>query len=102
MSQGSLYLLAADAILVIHGAFVAFVIIGLVLIYVGHGMTWHWIRNRWFRLLHVGAIAVVVLQSWLGVICPLTLWEMRLRELGGRRHLPGYLHPVLAPYPAVL
>ena len=33
-------------------------------------------RHLWFRLAHLTAIAVVVLQAWFGVICPLTTLEM--------------------------
>ncbi|HNW02426.1 MAG TPA: DUF2784 domain-containing protein, partial [Burkholderiaceae bacterium] len=33
----------------------------------------------WFRLAHLGAIAIVVAQSWFGIICPLTTLEMWLR-----------------------
>jgi hypothetical protein len=67
-----LYVLAADAVLMLHVLFVAFVIVGLVLIVVGRLMSWSWVRNWWFRVIHLVAIGIVVLQSWLGVICPLT------------------------------
>lgn len=78
-----LYGLAADAMLLLHVLFVAFVVFGLVLILVGGARNWAWIRNPWFRLAHLAAIAVVVVQSWLGVICPLTTIEMSLRERAG-------------------
>lgn len=83
MADGALYLLAADAILLIHAAFVAFVVLGLVLIVLGKLRRWAWVRNPWFRYAHVAGIGVVVLQSWLGAICPLTTWEMALRERAG-------------------
>jgi hypothetical protein len=67
----------------VHLLFVAFVIFGLVFIVVGKLRAWSWIRNPWFRWLHVASIGVVVLQSWLGSICPLTTWEMALREKAG-------------------
>lgn len=77
------YLIAADLLLLTHVLFVAFVVIGLVLILVGKFRHWSWVRNPWFRLAHVGSIGIVVLQSWLGVICPLTTWEMALRARAG-------------------
>lgn len=83
MESRGLYLLAADVILFIHVLFVAFVIVGLLLIIAGKLFSWFWVRNPWFRLVHLIAIGVVVLQSWLGVICPLTTWEMVLRERAG-------------------
>jgi len=83
MDDGALYLIAADALLVVHVAFVAFVVLALILILAGKAYSWEWVRNPWFRYAHIAAIAVVVLQSWLGVICPLTVWEMALREKAG-------------------
>ncbi len=73
----------ADLVLVVHVAFVAFVVLGLLLILWGGFAGWQWIRNPWFRLLHLAAIGIVVIQSWLGVICPLTILEMHLRERAG-------------------
>jgi len=77
------YLLAADAVLLLHVLFVAFVVTGLVLILAGKLLSWAWVRNWWFRVIHLAAIGVVVLQSWLGVICPLTKLEMYLRGKAG-------------------
>lgn len=75
---------AADALLILHTLFVLFVAGGLVLVVVGAAMGWQWVRNPWFRLVHLLAIAVVVLQAWAGRICPLTIWEMGLRDAAGQ------------------
>jgi hypothetical protein len=80
VDSSATYQLAADAVLLAHVLFVVFVVLGLVLILVGHTLGWSWIRNPWFRLIHIGAIAVVVVQSWLHVVCPLTSIEMTLRS----------------------
>lgn len=77
------YLFAADLILAVHVLFVAFVVIGLLCILAGGALRWSWVRNPWFRMAHLLAIGIVVLQSWLGVICPLTTWEMALRHQAG-------------------
>lgn len=76
-----IYLLAADAILFIHLSFAAFVVIGLLLIHLGKVCGWFWVRNPWFRMVHIAAIGVVTVQSWFGVMCPLTIWEKELRSL---------------------
>ena len=83
MESRIVYLLAADVLLFTHVLFVAFVTFGLLFIFAGKLFSWPWVRNPWFRLAHLIAIGVVVLQSWLGVICPLTTWEMALREKAG-------------------
>ncbi len=80
-----MYSIAADGILVAHAIFVAFVVLGLAAIYLGRIFSWKWVTNFWFRVLHLASIAFVVLQSWVGGTCPLTVWEIRLRELGGEK-----------------
>ncbi|MCK4674720.1 MAG: DUF2784 domain-containing protein [Gammaproteobacteria bacterium] len=80
MDSSTIFLLAADVILLLHVLFVAFVVFGLLLIFVGKVRVWRWVRNPWFRLMHLLAISVVVMQSWLGVLCPLTTFEMALRS----------------------
>lgn len=83
MQAKFLYLLAADAVLLIHVLFVLFMIAGLLLIIAGRFRSWTWVRNPWFRIAHLAGILVVVLQAWLGIICPLTTWEMLLRAKAG-------------------
>ncbi len=83
MDSPTIFLLAADVILLLHVLFVAFVVMGLLLIVVGKVRAWSWIRNPWFRLVHLAAITVVMIQSWLGLICPLTTIEMALRSRAG-------------------
>jgi hypothetical protein len=77
------YLIAADSVLLLHAMFVAFVVFGLLFILAGQFAGWVWVRNRRFRIAHLAAIGVVVLQSWFGVICPLTTIEMTLRARAG-------------------
>ncbi len=83
------FLIFADALLILHTLLVAFVILGLLATLVGYFRGWHWVRNVWFRLSHLLVIGVVVLQSWLGVICPLTSWEMALRAKAGQTGYEG-------------
>ncbi len=83
MESSSLYMLAADAILLVHAMFVSFVVVGLVLILIGKVFTWSWVKNPWFRITHLASICLVVVQSWLGALCPLTTWEMALRSKAG-------------------
>ena len=83
MDSSALFLLAADAILLLHVLFVAFVVAGLVLILVGKVRAWFWVRNPWFRLAHLIAIGVVIVQSWVEAACPLTTLEMALRSRVG-------------------
>lgn len=83
MDASFFYLLAADVILFLHVLIVIFNVFGLVLIIIGYAFNWSWIRNPWFRFAHVAAISVVIVQSWIGVVCPFTTLEMSLRSKAG-------------------
>jgi hypothetical protein len=72
-------LLLADIIAVIHLGYVIFVILGFMLILAGIFFKWKWIRNLWFRMVHLGAIVAVALEAILGINCPLTVLEFSLR-----------------------
>ena len=69
----------ADLVLVVHFAFVLFVVGGFALILAGAALRWRWIRNRVFRYAHLGAIALVAAEAAVGIACPLTVWEYALR-----------------------
>jgi len=77
------YRIAADVLVVLHAGIALFIAVGLILILLGAVRRWEWVRNFWFRAGHLVAIAIVVAESWFGVVCPLTTWEKRLRELSG-------------------
>jgi hypothetical protein len=100
MNDEELYSLLADALLVIHFAFVVFVVFGFILILVGLLAQWPWVHNRKFRITHLAAIGIVVLQAWFGQLCPLTLWENELRQRAGqsgytKTFVEHWLHEVL-------
>ena len=65
----------ADAILVVHFGIVLFIVGGLIAVWVGAALGWRWVRNPWFRYLHLAAIAFVAVEALLGIACPLTVWE---------------------------
>ncbi|MCA3154602.1 MAG: DUF2784 domain-containing protein [bacterium] len=77
------YQLLADAVLLLHFAVVLFVVGGLAAVVVGNLRAWRWVNSLWFRLAHLAAIGVVVVQSLLGKLCPLTVLESWLRERAG-------------------
>jgi polyferredoxin len=83
VTRTTLYQSLADAVLILHVGVVLFIVGGLLLIVVGNLRAWPWVNRLWFRLAHLAAIAVVVGQSWAGMVCPLTTLESWLRRLGG-------------------
>lgn len=69
----------ADIIALIHLGYVVFVMLGFLLIVAGIIVRWRWIRTPWFRILHLAAIIAVASEAILGLHCPLTVLEFRLR-----------------------
>ena len=78
------YSFLADLVVGIHGAYVAFVVLGEFAILIGAAFRCRWARNRWFRGLHLIAITVVALEAFAHFPCPLTTWEYDLRALAGQ------------------
>ncbi len=74
----------ADLILLVHFLVVLFVVLGQAAVLVGWWRGWRWVRNFWFRLAHLATIGFVVVQTWLGRLCPLTIWERQLRHAAGQ------------------
>ncbi len=92
--------LLADIVLFVHALFVLFVVAGQMLILIGLWRGWTWVRRRSLRQLHLLAIAVVVVQSWLGILCPLTIVENELRMRAGGNPYAGsfvrhWLHRIM-------
>lgn len=79
----------ADALVLVHVAYVAYVVVGQLAIWGGLLFRRKWARNFWFRGTHLLAIAVVALEAVMGWICPLTTWENQLRELAGQTYRSG-------------
>jgi len=81
--------LFADAVVLSHAAYVAFVIFGFIAIVVGAALEARWVRNFWFRVFHLAAIALVLAEALLGMICPLTWLENILRVRAGQAGYPA-------------
>jgi hypothetical protein len=89
------YRIAADAVLLLHLAFILFVVLGGLLVL------------KWPRLalLHVPAVAWGATVELLHLICPLTPLENRLRRAAGEEgYSGGFIEHYLVPliYPAGL
>ena len=82
----------ADLVLIVHLAFVVFVVLGGLLV----------LRWPWVAFLHIPAAIWGVLIEYTGGICPLTPLENSLRQSGGQAGYSGgfiqhYIQPVLYP-----
>ncbi len=100
MGMPAVYRLLADVLVVAHAGYVGFVVIGELAILAGLARHWQWVGNVKFRLAHLAAIVVVVLEAAWGITCPLTVWENRLREKAGDSayagdFIAGWVHRAL-------
>jgi len=87
-----IYRALADLVLVVHLAFVVFVVLGGLLV----------LRWPWVAYLHIPAAIWGILIEYSGWICPLTPLENLLRQSGGQAGYSGgfinhYVQPVLYP-----
>ena len=73
------YLILADAILITHALIVLFNVASLPLIWLGRFFHWRFVRNFYFRIVHLLLIGYIALQAMVGQACPLTDWENKLR-----------------------
>jgi hypothetical protein len=90
-----LYRCLADAVVLVHLSFVAFVVAGGLIVL-------RWPRAAW---LHVPAVLWGVAVEWSGAICPLTPLEVMLRRWGGEAgYSGGFVEHTVLPllYPAAL
>ena len=88
LSERSYHVLA-DLILILHFGFVAFVLLGFLLIWIGYFAGWAFVRNFRFRMLHLLAIGFVAAEAIIGLVCPLTTLEASLRSRAGERSYEG-------------
>src|SRR5258708_7301259 len=82
--MATLYGWLADLMVGIHVGYVCVVGFGLLAILIGGPRAWRWVRNPWFRVIHLLMILFVAVEAMGNVQCPLTTWEARLRMLAGQ------------------
>lgn len=87
--NASLYQFLANAVLLSHVGIVLFIIGGLLLTLLGAALRWRWVKNFWFRALHLAGIFYIVMEAWLGIVCPLTTLELWLRKQAGQTVYEG-------------
>jgi hypothetical protein len=78
------YHLLAEATVVLHAAYVLFVVLLAPLILVGAWLKWSWVRNFWLRLTHLIMMVFVGLEAVVGMQCPLTDLEDHFRGKAGQ------------------
>jgi len=80
-----LYRVAADLLVLLHLAFIIFVVAGGLAVF----------KWPWMAFLHIPAASWGALIEYKGWICPLTPWENKLRQLAGQE---GYSEGFIEHY----
>lgn len=73
----------ADIALYLHFLWILFILVGFVVVIIGGIAKWSFIRNPWFRWIHLGMMMTVVLLTLFDIECPLTTLENFLRAQNG-------------------
>jgi hypothetical protein len=79
-----LWIIMADVVAALHTAYIVFVVAGFAAILAGSAARWHWVRNGYFRIMHLAMILLVCSEVIFGITCPLTGLENALRLKGGQ------------------
>jgi hypothetical protein len=77
------YSLLADVVVALHVAYVGYVVLGQLAIWLGLLLHWRWVRNPWFRWSHLVMMTFVAFEAVLNITCPLTTLEEWLRRRDG-------------------
>jgi hypothetical protein len=77
----------ADALVVLHLAFIVFVVAGGLLV----------LWRRAFAFAHLPALAWGAYTEFTGTICPLTPWEQALRARAGATYSGGFVDHYVVP-----
>ena len=72
--------IAANVIAVAHLAYFGFIVGGMVAVVLAVRQDVSWVRNPWFRIAHVAAIYVVLVEEATGLPCPLNVLQWGARE----------------------
>jgi len=78
------YAVLADCVIGLHVLYIVFVLLGQLAVMVGWPLGWCWIRNPWFRIIHLAMIAIVAVEASVEFECPLTTLEYWLRVRAGQ------------------
>ncbi len=74
-------LFLADLILMLHFFIVIFITLQFFTVPVAYKLNWKWQKNRVLRIIHLIMIFFVTTEAVIGITCPLTIIENKLRNI---------------------
>ena len=89
-------MLLADLILIIHFLVVIFIVSLFALIPYGYYRKWTWVSKKKIRYTHLFLMTFVTIESFVGIICPLTILENDLRgTITNQTFISKYLSKII-------
>ena len=73
-------ILLYEIVLLFHFCIFLFITLSFLLIPIGYYQKWEWVKNRYYRLIHLILMGIIFIETILGFICPLTTLENFLRN----------------------
>lgn len=96
----NIYAFVAQIVVMFHFLYALTIIGGLVLVYLGYFLKWHFVHNFSFRIIHLLMILIVAFESIFNIECPLTYIEYKLLNLAYIHHtntpfIAGFINKIL-------
>ena len=73
-------ILFSEIVLLFHFCIFLFMVLSFFLIPLGYYHKWEWVKNRYYRLIHIILMGIIFIETILGFMCPLTILEKFLRN----------------------
>ena len=70
----------SEIVLLFHFSIFLFMILSFFLIPLGYYQKWEWVKNKYYRLIHLFLMGIIFIETILGFMCPLTILENFLRN----------------------
>ena len=72
--------LFSEIVLLFHFCIFLFMILSFFFIPLGYYQKWEWVKNKYYRLIHLILMGIIFIETILGFMCPLTILENFLRN----------------------
>ena len=72
--------LFSEIVLLFHFCIFLFMVLSFFLIPLGYYQKWEWVKNKYYRLIHLILMGIIFIETILGFMCPLTILENFLRN----------------------
>ena len=69
-----------EIVLFFHFFIFLFITVSFFLIPFGYFQKWEWVKNKYYRLTHLVLMGIILIETILGFMCPLTILENFLRN----------------------